>query len=516
MSKNLDKRSVNFSRNALYSMIAELVIALLSFISRFFFVKHLSTEYLGLNGLFSNILVLLSLAELGAGSAIVYSLYKPIAENDVEKINSFMKLYKNIYFVVGIAIIVLGVSLIPFLDSFIKERPAIDNGEFILIYILTIIQTASTYFFCYRYSLYSASQQGYIIQKYNMFFAVIRTLLQIMVLITLHNYVVYLIVAIVTNLIFNGLLSQKVTKEYPFLKNKAKNLDADDSKIIKKNIFSMLLYKAGITVSTTIDTMLISKYFGLATVGLYSNYHLIISYSDKLFSTVLGTITPSLGNLMVSDSDDRKKLVFLTLQLIYYWLATFLAVGLIVLFNPLIKLLFGEGYLLDQSFVVCLVISITLTNFQRPCGLMRDATGLFWYGKLRPVAMSILNIVFSVILIKYVGVIGVVIGTIIAKCLTYVWYDPYIVFKHALGSGLAKYFIRYICHWILLAILAIICNLLYSALNISGFLGLIIGAFIITVVVNGVFFALFRKSDQFQYVHTMVKPIVTKILLKKK
>lgn len=505
-----DSRFKKFSRNAVFAMLFELLSAVLSFVVRYFFIHNLSIEYLGMGGLFSNILTILSLAEMGAGTAIVYSMYKPLAVNDVERIKSLMQLYRRLYLTIGMTISILGLCLIPFLNFLISGQPNIPYAEFILIYILTVIQTGSSYLFCYRYSIYSANQQEYIVKKYSMLFSVFSSLMQIVILISLKNYVAYLLIRIIITLFQNIFLSIKAGKDYPYLKEIADKLDKKSLGEIKKNIFALLLYKMGITVATTIDTLLMSKYFGLIAVGLYSNYHLIFGYSDKFFTSVLGTITPSLGNLMVTGTNREENQVFSALQLIYYWLSTYLAVGLIVLFNPLIECIFGEEYLFDQSMVTALVISITLTNFQRPCSLTRDATGLFWRGKLRPLVMSVLNIVLSLIAIEMFGIIGIVLGTILSKVLTYVWYDPYIVYKYAIKGSLVKYYLNYVFQWGLLVVLVFICNTIYKYMDFGGFLNIILGAFMVTIVVNGIFLIVNARNKTMQYLINLVKKILVK------
>lgn len=505
-----DSRLINFSRNAMFAMLFEMLTAVLSFIVRWFFIRNLSIEYLGIGGLFTNILNILSLAELGAGTAIVYSMYKPLAINDVEKIKSLMRFYKRLYLCIGVIISILGVILIPFLSFLINEEPNIPHAEFILIYIFTIVQTVSSYLFCYRYSIYSADQQEFIIKKYSMLFSVIRSLLQIGVLVFLKNYVEYLLIDILVTWFSNIFLSIKATKDYPYLKEKATELDKKSLKEIEKNIFALFIYKLGITVATTIDTLLMSKYFGLVAVGIYANYHLIVSYSDKFFSSVLGTITSSLGNLMVTGTDQKKNVVFSALQLIYYWLSTYLSVGLIVLFNPLIGYIFGKEYLFDKAMVTALVVNITFTNFQRPCSLTRDATGLFWHGKLRPLIMSILNIIFSLIAIRMFGMIGIVIGTILSKALTYAWYDPYIVYRYAIKGSLAKYYLNYVFQWGLLVALAIVCNTIYNYMNFGGFQNIIFGALMVTVVVNGTFLIINARNKTMRYLISLIKPILIK------
>ena len=506
-----DSRSVNFSKNASFAMIAEMSSLLLSFLVRFFFVRSLAIEYLGIGGLFTSIINILSLAELGVGNAIVYSLYKPLAENDIEKIKSLIGYYKKVYNSIGCIIIVIGIALIPFLDLFIKERPNIAYSEFIVIYLLTILNTSVLYFLRYRVSIFSANQQGHIVKKNYIFFSTLSSITQIVILIYFHNYILYLIVSIVYSFLTNFVLSIRAKKQYPFLKEKAIKLDKDSSDQIKKNTFALLVYKVGNVIYSSLDTFLVSKFFGIIQVGIYSNYHFIISLSDRLFTSVLGTLTPSLGNLMATSEDSAKNnRVFSSLQLIFYWISTYLSVGMIVLFNPLIEMLFGKSYLFGTPIVIALVISITVNNFQSPCNLMRDASGLFKHGKFSRLIMSLLNLVFSIILINYWGIVGIIAGTIISSILTCVWYDPYIIHKYAIKDSLVKYFAKYIMHWILFGILAIVCNYLYVYIGIGGLLGFIIGALLVTVIVNLTMLLIFFKNPTFKYVISLIKEVLSK------
>ena len=505
MEQNTMSRTEKFSRNVLFAVLAEIISSILSFVVRLIFIQNLKIEYLGIRGLFSNILTVLSLAELGAGSAIIYSMYKPLAEKDTEKIKSLIQLYKNIYRSVGLFILVLGMLFFPFLDFFIRERPSISSGEFNIIYALTVFQTAVTYFFSYRYSIYTANQEGFVLTKYGIFFSAFKSAAQIAALLLCKNYIIYLCTGIAFSLLQNLVLSAKANRDFPFLKEPAKPLDKDSRNKIRKNIAAMFLYRLGVTASMTIDTLLMSKFFGLVTVGLYSNYHLVIGYSDKIFSTILGKIVPSLGNLLVT-SDKRKQMqVFTVLQMVYYWLTTYLAVGLIILLNPLIALLFGRDYLLPQAVVTMLAINIALTNFQRPCSFIRDAAGLFWYGKFRPLATAILNILCSLAAIHFWGLAGIMIGTALANVLTYVWYDPYIVFKHTLKGKLSGYYIRYLKHWGLLLVLTLVCRKLQQLVHTgSGAGDFLCGALIVTAVVNGIFFLLYSRSDSMAYLKNSV------------
>ena len=513
MSNISKSRFANSARNMTFSLASQAVTILLNIVGRRIFVEVLNAQYLGISTAFSSILSILALAELGVGSAIIYSLYKPIAESDTEKIKSLMRLYRTTYCLIGGLIIAVGLALLPFLDFFVEEMPDIPHISW--IYVMLVLQSGITYFFSYKTSFLTATQQSYILQKYNMATTVIQLVLQNVVLLLWGNYMLYLALGILCPFVKNLCATMQINRMYPFLKEKAQKLSKEDTAPIKKNILALFIYKVCQKLSTTIDTLLISKMLGVNEVAIYANYHLVIEYSDVLFNTVLGTVTPSIGNLMTTDDLKKKQNFFAVLQMLYYWIGTYLAVGLLVLFNPLIELWLGTEYLFPHSIVIALVISITLTNFQRPCSLLRDANGLFWYGKFRPLAMAIINLCSSIYLVSQVGAIGVVIGTALSKLLTFVWYDPYIVYKHTLKNGLGKYFVKYGLHWLLLAVLALVCNGLYNLMKLTGITGFAVGFIMVTVIVNGTFLLLFGRSAQFRYLLTMGKSLFGKLFKRK-
>jgi len=493
-----------------FATISQIVTIILNLVSRAIFVRVLAAEYMGLSGLFSNVLGLLSLAELGIGTAITYSLYAPIKNDDREKIKSYMRLYKLTYWAIGTIIFVIGVALTPFIDYFIKEQPDVPYLE--LIFILFVIQSSSTYFFSYKTQFLTATQSDYILQKYRIFFSFIQVILQIAYLLLFREYFGFLIIGIVVPFLNNVYVSYRVDENYPYLKDKARNLTSDELKPIKKNVFALFIYKVAQKLSATIDTIIVSKFMGIIEVAIYYNYHFILAFADVFFIQILGAITPSLGNLLVSDDNKKKVETFGTLQFIYYWIGTYMGVGFIVLFNTFIVIWLGSDYLFPQSIVIALAVSATITNFQRPCSLMRDAGGLFWYGKLRPVASMIINVVASILLVRCLGTIGVVIGTILSKALTYTWYDPYIVYKHAIKDSLKNYFKRYICHWGLFTIFAVICDYLFKQTALDGIWGLVVGILIVTVVVNGGLFLIFRKSYDYMYIkNNVIIPLLIRI-----
>ena len=275
MSKISRSRFANSAKNMVFSLAAQMVTIILNIISRRVFVDALSKEYLGISTAFSSILTVLALAELGVGSAIIYSMYKPIAENDQEKIKSLMRLYRQVYCIVGSLIIGVGAALTPFLHLFVEEMPDIPHIS--IIYLMLVLQSGVTYFFSYKTSFLTATQQSHIIQKYDMATAFIQITLQIVVLQTLGDYFLYLAIGIVCPFIKNVIATMHIDRMYPFLRQKAQRLDPEETGKIKKNVLALFIYKICQKLSTTIDTLLISKMLGVTEVAIYSNYHLIIS-----------------------------------------------------------------------------------------------------------------------------------------------------------------------------------------------------------------------------------------------
>ena len=492
-----------------YAIFSQIVSVLLNLLSRAVFVKVLAAEYMGLYGLFSNILGFLALAELGFGSALTYSLYKPIKDNDVEKIKSLMKVYKNVYCGVGVTIFILGLGISPFVDIFIKEKPNIPYLE--IIFVLFVFQSSSTYFFSYKTNFLTATQNDYVLQKYKMFFLIVQNILQIGYLLIFGEYFGFLLIGIILSFLNNVYASHRVNYFYPYLKESAIPLTKEELVPIKKNVFALFFYKVAQRFSASIDTLLVSKFMGLVDVAIYYNYHFLIAYSDIFFIQILGAVTPSLGNLLATDDNEKKVKIFRILQFVYYWVGTYIGVGFIVLFNAFVELWLGPDYLFPQSIVIALATSSTVTNFQRPCSLVRDAAGLFWYGKFRPIASAIINVIVSVLLVQFIGTIGVVIGTIISKLTTYTWYDPYIVYKYTLKDSLFNYFLKYIKASLIFMYLAFLCDYLFKMMHLNGVVGFLVGFFIVTIVVNGFYILFYFNTPEFLY----IKNNIAKKLIKR-
>ena len=275
--------------NIKYSAVNYIAVNLLKFLVRMVFVKTLPIEYLGVNGLFSNILVMLSLAELGIGPAIVYSLYKPLAYDDKETVKSIMRLFKYVYIAVGGIILVLSLALFPFLDNFIKNGQSVPQVHY--FYLVFLLNTVVSYLWTYKRSLLIADQKQYVVNIYQAAVQVLVAVLQIIFLLIFADYWCFIILMLLGTVLENFSIARKADKEYPYLNEAAKVLDLDIKHQIVKNTKAMICHKIGGMVVFSSSNLVLSKFAGLAAVGLYSNYYMVIA----ALNTFAARLTASSG-----------------------------------------------------------------------------------------------------------------------------------------------------------------------------------------------------------------------------
>ena len=468
---------------------------------------RLNDEYLGVNGLFTNIITMLSLADLGIGIAIPYSLYKPLAKKDEHKINVLMNFYKKVYTIIGIAVLLIGLSLTPFLGLIIKDIPK-NVPHLSLIYILFVIHSASSYFFVYKKFLIDSDQKGYITSRIIFTFSTLLSIIQIILLVTTKNYILFLLSSIILVIIQNIYISSKANKLYPFIKNKTdEKLEKEDMEGIKKNVSSLFIYKVGTVIMNGTDNIIISKFIGLIIVGFYSNYVLIINSITTVLNQIFNAITSSIGNLVVTTNKKRSKEVYDNLNFANFWLYALFGVCIIVLINPFINIWIGKKYVMGFSIVFLLVLNFYVLGMQSVTNSFRNAYGLFWIAKYRPIIMVIINIVISVVLVQFIGIEGVLIGTLISRLVTTAWLDPYIVHKYGFEISPKSYYIDYLKYLVIFIAISIILNYFVSMITINNIFILILIAILVVISVNVILVLLFFKTSEFNYFYDKIKKI---------
>ena len=501
----------NSLKNIKYSIVGQSIYLLINFISRMVFVKILGTEYLGLNGLFSNILSILSLADLGIGAAIVYSMYKPLAEKNEVKLKALMRLYKQAYISIGVLILVLGTCLTPFLEFFINGIPQIPYIN--IIYVLYVLNSGLSYFFSYKRSFLIADQKKYIESFYHYLFYLLRNILQIIILLYTKNFLSFLGIQILSTLLENIIISRKVNQLYPFIKGKNNTeLDSKERNTILKNVKAMVLHKVGSVVVVGTDNLLISKFVGIVEVGLYSNYLLIINALNQIYGMIFQSLTASVGNLGVTEKKEKSIFIFNCIDLFGFWIYAFSSICLIILFNPFINIWLGKEYQLQMSIIMLIVISFYLTGRRKSVLTFKDALGLFWYDRHKSLYESGINLFISIILAKFIGMEGVLLGTIISTLLTCFWIEPYVLYKYGFRGSVKSYFRKYGFYTTIMIIVGtvtwIISNLILDY-TLLGFLGKLI---VCVAIPNSLFLAVFWRTKEFQYLFNIIRPIIYRLL----
>lgn len=507
-------RIKNSLKNIYTGLLGQIVTLLITFITRTIFIKFLGTSYLGISSLFSNILTIFSLAELGVGQAIVFNLYKAIADDEKQKICALMNLYEKMYKFIGLFILVIGLSFTPFLHVLIKGGIYIENIK--LIYILFVVNSASSYFYIYRSSFIIANQKNYIITKINYIFLIITNILQIVFLIISKNYIIYLLIQIILTIVQNIYISKKCIKIYPFLKNnKNYSLGKEEKSNIFKNIRALMVYKIGTISLNSTDNLIISYFVGITTVGLYSNYNLIVVSISGFLNIIFNSLTASIGNLVSKESVKKKKEMFNIINFSTFWIYGVSSICLFILMTPFVDFWIGNEFVLNNYTVLIISLNFYIGGMLFTPYTYRQTLGLFTYGKWRPVISAILNIFLSILLGGNFGLPGVLIATVITRILTNVWFDPYIVYSKGFNSSAKNYFKKY-CEYVLVVILCgAISNYLCTFILGNGLIQLISKCIICLSISNGIIVLFYYRTEEFNYLYYIAKGLSNRIFLNK-
>lgn len=530
---NKNSRSINTLYNATTGFFGEFVIIVLGFAVRTVFIRCFSPEYLGISSLFQNVLAVLSVADLGIPAAIAFALYKPIADGDKEKVIVLMQLYKRAYRIIGFVFVGIGLALVPLLPILVNgEKASLINVP--VVYLMYIARTASGYwFFAYRRTILIADQKKYVTLGINYIVNVVFLILQIVVLVAGRNlpesynpyrFYAYTLLTVLTTIVANLFIARVSSKEYPYINQKTdKRLSSDEVKEIKKNIFGTSLYRiSDVGVSCT-DNILISVMINTDYVGRYSNYLLASNYIHTFLRLVFESFIASVGNLFIKESKDKNKFVFSCLNTLNYIAYGFGSACLFILIQPFILLWAGAEYQLSFWEVLVITVSIMLTGFECTVNSYRSACGLFWKGKIRPIATLIINLVVSIgftLLFPEYGVVGVILGTIVSNLTTVFWYDPILIFKNAFGCSSVGYFVKFISNCLLTLGISLLGYYLIDVLFLGyagiGWLTFIASFFMTVIFVALVFFIVYFKTKEFAYVKDIAIRIFRTKILKKK
>ncbi len=446
---------INVKRNIKFGIFARVAQILFPFVIRRFIVQQLGIEYIGVNGLFGSIFSILSLAELGIGGALTYMFYKPIAENDQNLINGLMNLYKKCYMVIGLVVLVLGILVIPFLPFLVKDGYPTEINIYI-IYTINLVSVVLPYWiYAYEISLISAYQREDVLLKVNLIMFTIQSVIQIFVLLVFSNYYIFILVAPIISIIANLIVGYwgkrlfcdcRPTGEVP--------------KVIVKEIKNMvkgiLFHKIGGITFGAVDGIVISAFIGLSMSGAYNNYWSIPLALSGVFDMLANSFRATLGNLAITKSLNENYNIFMKVDLFFSILLGWGVVCMLCIFQPFICIWLGAETMLENSVVLIILITFYFSKANYTVELYKSVTGLWLEDRYRPIVMSIVNIILSVIFAKYLGIFGVVLATALVVIFVSIPWETKILFSKYFKSGMARYYVQKVSNTVLICIISVL------------------------------------------------------------
>lgn len=509
-----ESRSLNSVKNSFSGIASSLSLSVIQFIKRTVFIAFLGNTFLSINGLFGDVLNMLSLADLGLGVAMAYSYYKPIAENDFQHIAALNRLYKRIYNCIAAAITVIGIALIPALPYIINLPENVEHLT--LYYLLSLAGLVVTYLFVYKGTLIVAFQKKYIVTNCRIVFNIINLLLQILVICIFKSYVLTLVVHLVISFLNNLVISMIADKRYPYLRDKSARISREEGKNIFKNVKAMFIYKASSVLINSTDNVIISKLVGTLFVGLYSNYLMIINTISTMVSLIFASFTAGVGNVIAVEGHEKQHSMFRKLQIFSFWFGCVLTSSIYVVINDFILAWIGEEYLLDTKTVIAIMLNFFLLCVLQPIWTYREAAGLYQKTKYVMLITAALNIVLSIVMGIHMGLAGILFASAISKLLTYVWYEPILLFKIHFHQKPTGFFLPLILSVAATVGLVVLESLVSGLITTSmPFLTFFLRGLVSFGIANAIYFLVFFRNKDFQEAVGMVLRIFQRKKTKK-
>lgn len=501
------ERKKSSFKNMITAVSSNVLTIIVGLVAQAIFIKILGSEYLGLNGLFSNVISMLGIVELGMGSAIIYNMYKPIAEENHEKIKSLMQFYKKSYRIITLIISIIGIMIIPFIKYIVDIESVTVGINVYLVYILFLLETICSYILSYKRSMLYADQKEYITNIIHMGYTILVNTMQLTFLYFTHDYYLYLIIKVMMRLVENIVISSYVNRRYSYLlDNNVTKLDSKTEKDIFQKIKALFFHKIGTFIVSGTDNIIISKYLGLVTVGLYSNYYMIINAVQTVINHIIQATRASVGNLLVTESKTKQFDIFNKIRFVNFWISCFSSICIFVIMDSFITIWIGYKFVLPTKILLVLVINFFIVSSRSTYGAFKEAAGIFYEDRFVPIIESLLNIVLSIIFVKKFGLMGVFMGTIASGLVLWCYSYPKYVYNKLFGRKISDYIKETIYYFIIFILIA---GFTYSLAILISFdnvyLQFISNVLIALIVPNVIMLLLFSKDENFKYFINMIK-----------
>jgi len=505
LSNKQESRTKNTIKNSSFGLVSRMISLVMAFIIRKMVLVTLGIDYLSIGGLFANVLTILSLAELGFGSALLFHFYKPVAEGNQERVKLLMHVYKKLYHGVGIAVFLGGLLIMPFLNLIIKKRPDIDESLYV-IYILYIINSALSYFWIYKNSILIADQKEYVATKITTVMNLILMVTQVLVLWITKNFIAYFCIGIIVSSATNFLISRKADKLYPYIKEKSHiKLDVQTKRRIKDDVKNVLVYKVGEILTIGIDNIIITRFVGLGLVGVLGNYLLVTGGASSALNTIISAAKGSVGNIHVTDEKDQQDRVYRLLLFISFWLYGVASIAYFNLLNPFIQLWVGKEFLLSMGIVLVISVNAYFTGLHMPTIVFRDTLGLYKQGKYGPILGAVINLIISLLCVKSLGILGVLLGTLGSRVLAMNWYEPMVNYKHGIKKSPKLFMKEYSLYFLIMMIAGGATYGVCQWIEGSILLVFLLRTVVIAIVPNAIFVLILHRTSHFKFLLNLIQ-----------
>lgn len=475
-------RTKNSVLNVIVGIFSLLITTIIGFVLSKIFITNMGIEKNGLNSLFINVMSILSISELGIAGAINYNLYKPILNEDYKKVSVIMTFYKKCYRVIGSLILAMSIVMAFFINNFIKGSTLSEN-YIIIAFLIFSLNTITTYFFAYARNLFYGFQKVFITSTIDFCSKLLKTILQIFLVIKYQNYYLYLIVNVICDLSANIIIYLLCRKKFPQISFSIKKRDKNLEKQVFHDVKSLSVIQVTHAIINFTDTIIISKFVGIIQTGLFANYKLIVSQLNNLINTVFNGLGASIGNLLAENNEKRVKINLVNLQYFCFFLGTVCSSGILLFTQPFITLWVGGEYLLPFSIVILIAVNLYIT-VQRQVITYFLRTGGYHNQMIIPVIIeAILNFIISMVLVFKYAITGVLIGTVCSAIFGF--FVNSILLYRIYKFNYSKYIIRQIKFILYSVVILIIAKLIFSLFNFSILLNfvLMLIAYIVVVII---------------------------------
>lgn len=504
------ERTKNAQRNLIYGVILKVYQLLVPFFMRTIMIYQMGIEYAGLNNLFSSIFQVLNLAELGIGAALTCSMYKPIAEDNETQICALLKLYKKCFNIIGAVVLGLGLLCVPFLNYLVKGGIP-DNLNLHVLYLMYLANTVLSYWlFSYKKSLLFAHQRNDINSKILILSQTIQYVGQIVILLVLKNYYLYLLIAIISQVINNLVSAIIVNKLYPKYRPDGQ-LEKEVIYDIKKKVQGLVTNKIGGVVLRSADSIVISSFLGLTILAIYQNYYFILTAVIGVIAIIFEGCIAGIGNSLIVENNEKNYYDLKTMTFITGWLVSICCCCFLVLYQPFITAWVGKEHLMEFPLVICMVVYFFIYEIETLIGTFKDASGMWYADRYRPLITALVNLILNIILVQICGLYGVLLSTVISLvCVSIPWL-LHNVFTTIFEKNLIGKYIVYLLKFVVLTTLsAIICVLISNYVVSNSIVSFLLKALIAFIIPNCLILIFFSKTPEFKRTIGIIKKYIKK------